>query len=317
VKGIAHFSIGVAIASCFPEAVREGACGNPLYFLLGGISGLLPDTLDFKLTRFLYRHDMEVIPDPDKKDPAMIANAVALAVWRCHEERKPVRIKLDTIRLGADRWQQYHVRFDISGRCVKVRYGHIVDTGGNPFPGQARGKPEEAMSPLPCDIRLEYNATSSVDIFDGPIFEMDPCEAGTVVPRFIPWHRQWSHSLLAGMVLGLAGWFAFGVLAGIVMLAALLAHALADQLGHMGSNLLFPFRKQRFAGMRLMHSGDAAANLSAVWFSCVVIFWNLSRHASLPAGTVNAGKLAFFGLAVPAFALWCFRKFRSSRAVPS
>lgn len=311
-KGIAHFSIGVAIASCFPEAIQQGACGNPLYFLLGGISGLLPDTLDFKLTRFLYRHDIEIVPDPGKKDPAMIADAVALAVCRCRDRRSPIRVKLGTIRLGADRWQQYHVAFDIPRRCVKVEYGHVVDTGGNPFPGQVQGKPGAASSPLPCDIRLEYNATSTVDIFDGPVFEMEPLEDGTVVPHFIPWHRQWSHSILAGVVLGFAGWLAFGALAGFVMLAALLAHALADQLGHMGSNLLFPFQKKRCPGMRLMYSGDAGANLSAVWFSCVVIFWNLGRQASFSTGGVSAGKLAFFGLALPAFALWCFRKYPSN-----
>ena len=51
-KGITHFTIGVAAASCVPVAVETAASGNPLYFILGGIFGLLPDTIDFKLYRY-------------------------------------------------------------------------------------------------------------------------------------------------------------------------------------------------------------------------------------------------------------------------
>lgn len=311
-KGIAHFSLGVAVASCFPEAVRQGACGNSLCFILGGIAGILPDTLDFKLNRFLYHHDIEIVPDPLKADPAMIANAVALAVCRCHEQRKPVKVKLGTIRLSADSWRRYHVKFNTLLRRVEVKYGPVVDTGGNPHPGQVKRRYKEATAPLSCDVRLEYNATTTVDIFDGPVFRMEPCRDGSVIPRFIPWHRHWSHSFFAAAVLGLVGWFAFGSLAGTIMSTSLIAHALADQLGHMGSNLLFPFRGRRYAGMRLMHSGDAAANLSAVWLSCVVIFWNLARHAPLPSGRLNYGKLVFFGVAIPAFLLWCVRRLKAN-----
>ena len=81
-KGITHFAVGVATASCFPVAVAAGAAGNPLYFLLGCICGLLPDTLDFKCSRFFYRCDMIVTPDPLRPDPGMIAAAVALAAER-------------------------------------------------------------------------------------------------------------------------------------------------------------------------------------------------------------------------------------------
>ena len=89
-KGIVHFAVGVTVASCFPEVVRAGANGNPLYFILGGIFGILPDTIDFKFCRFFYRHDIEVTPDPNKPDPQVIADAVALAVNRAYETRKPV-----------------------------------------------------------------------------------------------------------------------------------------------------------------------------------------------------------------------------------
>jgi hypothetical protein len=100
-KGITHFAVGVAVASCVPGAVQAGVDGNPLYFILGGVFGLLPDTLDSKFYRFLYRRDMEVMPDPKDADPAMVAQGVAYAAEWCARRRAPVRIKLNTVRLGA------------------------------------------------------------------------------------------------------------------------------------------------------------------------------------------------------------------------
>ena len=47
-KGIAHFISGVAAASFFPWSVQAAVEGNPMYFILGGAFGILPDTLDFK-----------------------------------------------------------------------------------------------------------------------------------------------------------------------------------------------------------------------------------------------------------------------------
>lgn len=53
-KGIAHFITGVAIATFFPEVVQQAA-GGSLLPMLGGIAGILPDTLDFKFARYLKR----------------------------------------------------------------------------------------------------------------------------------------------------------------------------------------------------------------------------------------------------------------------
>ena len=105
-KGFTHFTAGLAAASFFPGAVTAAASGNPLYFILGGAFGILPDTLDFKFYRFFVKHDMEVIPDPNRADPQMIADAVAYAVNRAALTGKPVRIRLNTIPCGADCWRQ-------------------------------------------------------------------------------------------------------------------------------------------------------------------------------------------------------------------
>ena len=119
-KGFTHFMVGLGAASCFPGAVAAAATGNPLYFILGGAFGILPDTLDFKFYRFFVKHDMEVIPDPDNADPKMIADAVAYAINRAALGGAPVRIRLNTIPAGADCWRQYTVRFDVAGRRVLV-----------------------------------------------------------------------------------------------------------------------------------------------------------------------------------------------------
>ena len=46
-KGITHYTIGLAVASCFPEAVRQAAAGNPWPMLTGGFFALLPDLFVF------------------------------------------------------------------------------------------------------------------------------------------------------------------------------------------------------------------------------------------------------------------------------
>jgi hypothetical protein len=52
-KGISHFITGVAIATFFPEVVQAGGVGS-LLPMLGGIGGILPDTIDFKFARYWY-----------------------------------------------------------------------------------------------------------------------------------------------------------------------------------------------------------------------------------------------------------------------
>lgn len=316
-KGIAHFAVGVAVASCFPEAVRAGAAGNPLYFILGGVFGILPDTLDFKFYRYFVKHDIEVAPDPLKPDPQMIADAVALAANRAFDTRRSVRIKLNTIRLGTDRWQRYEVTFDVPGRRVAVSYGPEVDTGRNPIAGTEPGKRKTALAPLLCGIKLEYEATTTIDIFDGPMFEMEPEKDGRVVPRFIPWHRQWSHGLAAALGFGLLGTVLWDPLAGAIMAGACVAHAAVDQLGFMGNNFLFPFRKHRSEGLKMMHSDEMMPNLWTVWLSCLLIFWNLYRVLPWSIPAFNAAKLLFYGALLPATAVWLFRRWGAASTPPS
>jgi len=295
-KGITHFAAGVAAASCFPYAVEAGASGNPLYFILGGCCGLLPDTFDFKFSRFFHKHDMEVTPDPAEPDAQMIADSVALAVHRANETGHPVRLKLNTIRLGADRWRRYEIKFDIPAGQVEVTYGPVVDTGRQET-GEKRPQPR-AVSELGCDIKLNYMATTVVDIFDGPFFRMTPREDDTVLINFLPWHRAWSHSLSIGLLLALLSTQIWDGRAGWVAFCGHAAHVAVDQLGFMGSNIFYPFTAHRLDGLKWVHSGESFPNSMVVWGCCLLVFWNLSRLATdLPA--VNPLKLIFYGLVLP------------------
>lgn len=278
-KGISHFCVGVSVASCFPHAVEAGLQGNALYFVLGGVCGLLPDTLDFRFARFLSRVDIRVRPDPLRPDARMIARACALAMNRAHAEQKPVAILLETIPLGPGTWQSYDVRFDAAGRKVVVEYGDIV-RGGRALPGEASGRTGSA--PLECGVKLDYLATTTVSILDGPLFVMEPQPDGRVAPKFIPWHRQWSHSFLAALLASGLAWLVRDALAGAVAALAWAAHALLDQTGFMGSNLFFPFTRDRTEGLKLCHAMESWPNLLTVWISLVVVYWNLLRAS--PAG---------------------------------
>jgi hypothetical protein len=279
-KGLTHFVTGIAAASCFPIAIRAGAEGNPLYFILGGIFGLIPDTIDFKWLRFVAKQDCEVSPDPDRPDAGGIASAVAAAINSAYVSGKPRTIKLNTVRLGADRWQEYTVRFDVPLQKVRVRYGPVVSTSAEPL---APGPSEEAEAGTVCPLVLDYEADTVINAFDGPTFRMAPRIGGRICPEFLPWHRQWSHSLITWAVAATAVGMCFGWTAGAIAFSAAAAHALVDQLGFMGSSLFYPLARNRTPGLRLAHSGDMIPNFTLVWFSCLLVFWRLHDAAPFTA----------------------------------
>jgi len=281
-KGIAHFSMGVAIASCVPAAVRSALDGNGWPLVLGGIAGILPDTLDFRISRYLAAHDVEIVPDPLRPDASMIAQGVAWAIDRCAARRRGIRLRLRSIRMASDRWQSYAVRFDPAARKVIVEYGPVVDPGGGIVcgcPPEAGGLRLRAEAKVRADLRIEYEAEISVAGFDGPLLYLEQMKDGRISVGFLPWHRRWSHSLFLAASAGIASWLAWGTEAGVAAGCAWAAHALADHCGYMGSNLLFPLTARREEGLKMMHSSDFFPNMAAVWVSLTVIFLNLGLYS--------------------------------------
>ena len=292
-KGIAHFATGVALATFFPDVVHRASAGS-LLPVLGGIAGILPDTLDFKLARYFERYDLEIDPGPDP-NPREIANQLANAMRMAYDSHTPQNVCLHTIRLGADLWRQYVVRFDPLSNEIAVRIGPVVNTGQVPLPGSEPESSDEVRVRIGVPMVHTYDAENKIDIFSGPSFKFVR-KGDRLHVSFLDWHRRWSHSLTLALVLGLtaAGIAALAQLvstgnltslpfwAGIVTTLGSAGHVLEDQLGHMGSNLLFPFTRERTSGLRLLRSGDTIPNFLTFWLSVAMTIFNLDRFSPAP-----------------------------------
>jgi membrane-bound metal-dependent hydrolase YbcI (DUF457 family) len=302
VKGISHFATGLAIATFFPQVVQQAALGSILP-VLGGVAGLLPDTLDFRFARFAERYHTRIAPAADA-DAGGIARQLAAAARRAYEGQ-PQNVLLQTVPLGGSEWLSYAVRFDVASNRVKTRMGPIVSTGGTPLPGSRPQPTAEAQVRLDVPLAEAHEDEISVDCFQGPSLRFER-EGDGVRVLFLNWHRRWSHSLLLALALGLATAGAAKLAetasgsdptgtplwAGIVAALGFAAHILEDQLGHMGTNLLAPLTKQRTPGLRLLHSGDAIPNTLAVWTAVVLVLFNLDRFSAAP----RLDPLSFLGV---------------------
>lgn len=292
-KGITHFLTGVALATFFPEVVRQAADGS-LLPVLGGVAGILPDTLDFKFARYFERYDLEIDPGPNP-DPRRIADALVGAMRRAYETGQSQNVMLHTIRLGADLWRQYVVRFDPRGNQVAVRIGPVVNTGQVPFAGSELEGLEEVRVPLDFPLVETYDEEYRVDIFSGPSFRFERVGDQLRV-HFLDWHRRWSHSLTLAVLLGMGvavlaalierasggGVTRTPLWAGLITTLGFAGHILEDQLGFMGSNLFYPITRGRMPGLRLLRSGDAIPNFLTVWLALALIFFNLDRFSAAP-----------------------------------
>jgi membrane-bound metal-dependent hydrolase YbcI (DUF457 family) len=282
-KGIAHFVTGVAVATFFPEAVYSAAHNLTFGLLLGGLAGLLPDTLDFKFVRYFERRDDEI--DPAKittatghPDPQAMAERLAAAMNRAFESGRRVKVHLHTLKLGADRWRQYSVAFDLACDEVVIRLGPVVTTGQVPFPGS--DIPGLGRAAVQASILPTYDSETVIDIFSGPSLAFERVGEAIQV-TFLPWHRAWSHSLLLVLLLGVVGYW-IAPIYGLVMALAALAHILEDHMGFMGTNFFFPLSRQRTMGWKLFHSGEAIPNFLTVWIGLAVILLNLDRYSASP-----------------------------------
>ena len=294
-KGIAHFLAGVAAATFVPGVVESAAQGSFL-IVLGGLFGLLPDTLDFKFARYFEQAEA-IDPDPANFDAQAVADQIAALIDRAATTQRPVRMQLHTIKLGPDRWRQYTVRFDAARSEIAMRVGPIVNTSQMPIR-------QESLAPFKtakvnAKLNYTYDGDLNVDIFSGPSFAFVP-KTGGVEVQFLPWHRAWSHSLTLAALLGLiVGLISGSLQAGLVAAFGMAAHILEDQLGYLGSNLFWPFTKDRTSGLKLIHSGDAIPNFLAVWIALQLIFFNLDRFsASVQNRAPMLEPVSFFSLTV-------------------
>jgi hypothetical protein len=302
-KGIAHFASAVAVASFLPHVVERSAQGS-FVLLLAGLGGLMPDALDFRLARFLACPDLEVDAELDGAMPGGLAQAVAerlaAAIERAQRTGRPVYVRLGTVKLGADLWQRYGVRFE--GGRVRVRVGPLVDGAQMPVSGTELEGCAAVAVPMQQSVSQRGDAGVVVDVFSGTALEFrsrghGTSEGKTVEIVFLPWHRRWSHSLTWTALSGGIAALLLGPLAGLVYALGSLIHVMEDQLGYMGSNLLYPLTQRRASGLGLFHSGEALPNLFTVWLSTVLLLLNLDRFSSVPV--FDPWRLLVLGVVVP------------------
>jgi membrane-bound metal-dependent hydrolase YbcI (DUF457 family) len=256
--------------------VVESAAQGSYLIVLGGFFGLLPDTLDFKFARY-FEHHVNIDPDPANLDPQIIANAVAAEIDRAAETGRSIRVQLHNIPLGPNRWRQYRICFDAERSEVVITIGPIVNSALAPLDESGQ---RVARVKTKAKIDYTYDGEMTADIWNGPSFAFVPKAHGVEV-QFLPWHRAWSHSFTLAALLGLITGVLFGSLqAGLVAFLGMSAHVVEDQLGYLGSNLFWPITKERSAGARLLHSGDAIPNFLAVWTALVLILFNLDRFSA-------------------------------------
>lgn len=298
-KGIAHFLSGIAAASFIPAAVQQSAQGAWL-LALAGVCALLPDTLDFKFWRFLEQPDDAIDPGP-QPDAQAIADRIATAIDMAFETRRPRILQLHTVKLGADTWQQYTVHFDVPHQ-IAVHIGPAVTTSQVPVGAPSRREIDKALARTSAPMDYTYDAEVNIDIFSGPSFRLER-KGGAVSISFLPWHRAWSHSLTVAIGMGVIAGLSWGWLAGTVAALGCIVHVIEDQLGAMGSNLVWPFTRVRFPGLNLIRSGDAIPNFLTVWLACSLTLFNLDRFSQtphLPATPYLVGVVALPAVALAA-----------------
>ncbi|MGC9346596.1 MAG: metal-dependent hydrolase [Anaerolineae bacterium] len=302
-KGIAHFLTGVAVATCFPEVVALARQGS-LLPMLGGVFGLLPDTLDFKFARYWETYDIAVDPgiqlgtqaqldgdsevqtgEPTAAEAAgRIAEAFVAATRRAYRTDRPVSLIAHTVRMGADLWRRYTIRLDPGEGTVAARIGPLVSTSQLIYPGTEPPGAVWSVRHLGIPLEHTYRREYHVDAFTGPSFRFVR-EGDRVVVHFLDWHHRWTHSLplavgigiLTGLTVALVWNWEQARYAGALAALAYGAHVLEDQLGHMGCNLFWPLTRRRMPGLGLLHAGDGLPNFLVVWSALALIFLNLDR----------------------------------------
>jgi hypothetical protein len=118
-KNVAHFASGLALASFVPGVIEDAARGS-LLIALGGACAMLPDTLDFRLARYLEKRDADIAPDRAQPDPQVIADAIAAQMLLAVNEHRPRIVQLHPTRQGAVDWVLYTVRLDVAQGDVVI-----------------------------------------------------------------------------------------------------------------------------------------------------------------------------------------------------
>jgi membrane-bound metal-dependent hydrolase YbcI (DUF457 family) len=274
--------MGIAVATFFKSLMVGAAEYDSLLILLGGIFGLLPDTIDFKFLVYMEPQDMVIDPDPRDMRPQEIAEKIAAEINKA-ETLKPGqmrRLQLHTLKIGPDLWQSYSIYFNKPRKQVEVRVGPHVTMSGVPAFG-TEPPSEKASGAARFNPRLieTYGKPTEIKGFSGPSFGFLKREDGAVEVVFIPFHRRSGHSLTLGAVFAGLGWMLTGLwTVGAVIFLAWLMHVVLDSFGHLGNNLFWPLTKQRTSGLYLVSAANPYWNAFTVYSCMAIILWNMNLY---------------------------------------
>ncbi|MDD5557918.1 MAG: metal-dependent hydrolase [bacterium] len=307
-KGLTHFMSGVALASFIPAATRLGNSNVASSYILalGGLFGIMPDTLDFKVGQFFAKADHDVDADPNNPDPRSIAAQIGKAVDEAWETGRYVKAQLYPLRLGVDLWRQYVVKFDGERNEIVVVVNEIVTTSQVPYLGTEPKENRVGRYKVRGKLLETHGRPSVVDIMSGPQFGFKR-KGDHVEVEFLPWHRTWSHSFVLGFILAAAaaviasrivGW-GLGWLYGVVAFLGYSIHITEDLTGHMGGSLLWPFQKDRTNGLCLFKASNPHANFSVDYAATAIILFNMNRFAPQPIFTLGALQYFLYVLVIP------------------
>jgi len=310
-KGLTHFMSGAAVASFFLPAVKMAHrdAGASFILVLGGLFGIMPDTMDFKMGQFFSKADYDIDPDPMDPDPQQMAEMLGKAMDEAAETGRYVKAQMYPMRLGADLWRQYVIKFDGETNEVVIVINEIVTTSQVPILG-SEPPPEKRVGryKLQKAKMLEtHGRPSVVDIMSGPQFGFIRNEAGEVEVEFLPWHRTWSHSYVLGLMLSvpvwliaslIAGW-SIGWLYGLIAFLGFSVHLTEDLTGHMGGSLIWPIVKERCNGLSLFKASNPHANFTVDYVSAVLILYNLNRFGEQSYFTLTTFQYFLYALIIP------------------
>jgi len=280
-KGLTHYIVGVAVATFFMDAVQMTLIDKSWILLLGGIFGILPDFMDFRFARYLIVHDYEITPGHKELNPRVVANTIAKAIDQAAQTGKSVKVKCHSMKVTQDLWRQYSVRFDTDKKEIISKIGPLVTTGQTPQPGtEPKGDKAVAVAKYKADLNHTYHLATNIDIWHGNDWEFVP-EGDKIRVDFIPWHRKIWHSLTAAFLFAPFGFLFYGIgsegiMAAMIIVLAFWSHVLCDQLGNLGSNLIYPFTKKRARGLKLTAAADPFSNISFVYWAIATIIFNFN-----------------------------------------
>jgi len=280
-KGITHFIMGIMALTFIKSFVVGAVLEDSLVILLGGIFGLMPDTLDFKFLVYMETHDVVIDPDPYDMRPHEIASKVAEAINRAGTLKpgKMVKLQLHTLRLGPDLWQSYSLFFDTRKSEVVVKVGPHVTSSGVQCLGT--GPPADKASGVVKFIPKlidRYGKPTTLKGFSGPSYGFLKKKDGSVEVIFIPFHRRSGHSLTLGALFALIGYLLTNrPIIALAIFVPWTLHLILDQFGSMGNNLFWPLTKQRTSGLYIVNAANPFWNAFAVYSCLALILWNMNR----------------------------------------